>query len=475
MPSIRRLSCALLVASALAAVALAGAVPAVASHGETTYFDATGQLLEAKSRQATFTQLKAFGVNALRVLLTWKNVAPAANSATKPSFEATNPASYNWSAYDPVLEEAKRLHWSVLLTVTSPVPKWASSTHRDNVTRPNDREFEEFMVAVGRHYGSEVSLWGIWNEPNQLAWLLPQFNHNGTPASPAIYRNLYLAAYSGLKKAGIASPRTLLGETAPFGETTVNPRREGLNHQVAPLAFLRGVLCLNSHYRPLAHCSPLPATGYGHHAYPNAQGPSYQPPNHDQVTIGTLSRLTTALSKAAQAHAIRGNPPIYLTEFGINTKPNPLGVSPAQQAVFDALSEEIAWANPRVAAFGQYELRDDVVPKNHPRNWTGFQTGLETPSGQRKPLFSAFPVPLVVRKVKHGYALWGRVRPATGSTGVQVLVQASHGRRFKLLTTAHTNGSGYWQLKSSVSGTAWMVRWTSPSHVVFEGPPIPAT
>jgi hypothetical protein len=475
MPRIHRLSCALLASCALAAGALGEAVPALASHGETTFFDATGQLLEARTRTQTFTQLKAIGVNALRVVLAWREVAPQAFSSRRPSFNGTNPASYNWAAYDPVLEEAKRLHWPVLLTVTAPVPKWATSTQRDYLTRPNDRYFQEFMTAAARHFGSEVSLWGIWNEPNQLAWLLPQFNANGTPASPAIYRGLYLAAYAGLRAAGMGSPRMLLGETAPFGETKVNPRREGLNHQVSPLAFLRGVLCLNAHYRKAGNCSALPATGFGHHAYPNAQGPAYTPANGDQVTIGTLSRLTNALNKAAAAHAIRPNLPIYLTEFGINTKPNPLGVSAAQQAVFDAISEQIAWANPRVASFGQYELRDDVVPPHHPRNWTGFQTGLETARGQHKPLFSGFSLPLVVKKLKHGYSLWGRVRPAAGSTSVQVLVQEGRGRRFKLLKTVRTEGAGYWQFNSSASGTSWLVRWTSPTHVVYEGPPIPAS
>ena len=52
------------------------------------------------------------------------------------------------------------------------------------------------MTAVGRHYGSEVSLYSIWNEPNHPAFLLPQFNANGTPASPRIYRGLFEAAYA---------------------------------------------------------------------------------------------------------------------------------------------------------------------------------------------------------------------------------------------------------------------------------------
>jgi hypothetical protein len=138
------------------------------------------------------------GVKALRVELHWYD------------------ASYDWGQYDALITEAQRLKWKVLLTLTSPVPKWATSTHKDLITRLDDLAFEEFTTAVGRHYGSQVSLWAIWNEPNVPGWLAPQFNANGTPASPRIYRGLFEAGYAGLTAAGLKSPKVLFGETAPF-------------------------------------------------------------------------------------------------------------------------------------------------------------------------------------------------------------------------------------------------------------------
>lgn len=472
----RRLVAALAASAVCASLSATLSAPtALASHGQTTYFDATGELLNPATRAHAFAQLQTLGVRALRLILSWHDVAPDPESARRPAFEATNPASYNWSSYDAVVAEANRLGWPVLMTVSSPVPKWATAAHRDLLTRPSDSDFREFMTAVGRHFGSEVSLWAIWNEPNQVGWLLPQFNRNGTPASPGIYRGLFEAGYAGLRAAGLANPRVLLGETAPFGESHVNARKNGTLHNVSPLAFLRGALCLNSRYHRVGHCQELHPYGYGHHAYPNAQGPSYAPPNHDQVTIGTLGRLVQALNRAAAAHAIPGGLRIYLTEFGINTTPNPLGVSAPKQAVEDAISEKIAWSNPRVAAFGQYELRDDAIPAHHSADWTGFQTGLETAAGVRKPLYSAFPVPLVVSRLRHGYSLWGLVRPATGATSLQVQVQPRAGRRFIALATAHTDASGYWSLRSSTHGVAWRVRWVSPTGVVYTGPPIPAS
>jgi hypothetical protein len=366
--------------------------------------------------------------------------------------------------------------------VTGPVPKWATSTRRDFLTRPDDREFQQFMTAVGRHYASEVALYSIWNEPNHPAFLRPQFNANGTPASPRVYRGLYQAGYAGLQAAGLGNPQVLMGETAPTGYDTVNVRREGKNallHDVAPLAFLRGALCLNGHYGKAGSCGPLPTAGYAHHAYTNAAGPSYVPPERDDVTIGVLSRLTRALDLAARSGALPAHVPVYLTEFGVQSKPNRfLGVSVAQQAEYDAIAERIAWGNARVAAFSQYLLRDDPVggaPGASVHGGTiGFQTGLQYISGKLKPLYFAWPLPLTVSKHGSAFSLWGLVRPATGATKVTVLVEAAHARRYRTLASVSTDSLGHWSLSSSARGARWRVRWTSPAGVAYEGPPIVA-
>jgi beta-glucosidase/6-phospho-beta-glucosidase/beta-galactosidase len=191
---------------------------AQASHGQPTYFEASNQLLNAKTRPQAFQQLQALGVRALRVELHWADVARGADSTTRPNFDATNPGLYAWGAYDAVLGEAQRLHWPVLLTVTAPAPRWATSNKKPPyITRPSVKDFREFMTAVARHYGSAVSVYSIWNEANHPAFLMPQWNSNGTPASPRIYRGLYQAGYEGLQAAGLAHPKVLFGETAPTG------------------------------------------------------------------------------------------------------------------------------------------------------------------------------------------------------------------------------------------------------------------
>jgi hypothetical protein len=481
MPKFRSLTLPLL-AGLLAAV-MALPAGAAASQSQTTYFEAGSTLLESKNQAKVFSQMQVLGVKALRVELSWASVVPSAASAAKPAFDATNPAAYDWALYAPVLARAQSLGWPVLLTVTSPVPRWATSNKKaPYITRPDQRDFKEFMTAVAREFGSQVSVYSIWNEPNHPAFLLPQWSSNGKPASPRIYRGLYQSGYEGLVAGGLAHPKVLFGETAPTGFDTVNPRREGsraLLHDVAPLAFLREALCLNARYRPAGSCGKLQMSGYAHHAYTKAVNPHWVSSKRDDVTIGSLSRLSSALDKAAGAGAIPGHLPIYLTEFGVQSFPNhELGVTVSKQAEYDAIAEHIAWSNARVAAFSQYLLKDDPLGgkpgSSVAGGAVGFQTGLEYQSGKPKPLYLAWPMPLTVSRSHRGYSLWGLVRPTAGSTKVTVLVQRKGSHSWRVLKTVTTNSRGYWALGSHTAGAAWRVRWKSPQGSTYEGPPIHA-
>ena len=471
MTRLRRLCCALVCSLVLAGVL---AADAIASHSQNVFFEAPGLLLNPATRQSTIAVLQRLGVNALRVELSWHTVAPQPNSSHRPAFDATDPAGYNWGRYDPLIEEAHRLGWEVLLTVTAPVPRWATANPRSGslVTRPSSRQFEQFMTAVGRHYAGEVSLFAIWNEPNHHEFLEPQFNANGTPASPLIYRSLFQAGYAGLQAAGIVHPAVLIGETAPEGEAYASPPvRAGSAHNVAPLVFLRDALCLTSRYRRSGSCGALHPSGWAVHPYASAAGPLSVPWNPESVTLGSLGRITGALDLAARAGAIPAHLPVYMTEFGVMSKPNRYqGVPVAQQAEYDAISERAAYENRRVASFSQYLLRDDPVSAHH----VSFQTGLEYVNGIPKPLFGGFSVPLTVSRRGHAYVLWGHVRPASSATTVTVEAERPGSRRFTTLSQVVTNSSGYWQLYSTISASRWRVRWTSPTGTRYLGPPIRA-
>jgi hypothetical protein len=438
---------------------------ASAAPGQTMTFEAPRDLLDAGARGPALDELAGLGVQRLRVVLYWRNVAPNADSATRPSFDATDPNRYAWGQYDGLMAAAAQRGWPVLLTVSGPVPKWATSSGKDNVTRPKAAEFQQFMTAVGRWYGAQVKTWSIWNEPNHPQFLGPQYVH-GRPTSPRIYRSLFIAARKGLKASGNGGDRVLMGETAP----------RGTGHDVAPLTFLRGALCLSSKYRRVGHCGRLDADGYAHHAYTTRGGPFFHPPGPNDVTIGVLPRLVRALDRAGRAGAIRRNMGIYLTEFGIQSYPDRLlGVTLAQQAEYIAISEHIAYANRRVKSFSQYLLRDDSpVAGPASQRYSGFESGLRFANGDAKPSLAGFRLPLVARRHGHRASLWGLVRPASGATGVTILY-AARGKGFHVVAHARTNGRGYWHARARYgSGGRYRVRWAAPGGAVFTGPPIRA-
>ena len=111
--------------------------------------------------------------------------------------------------------------------------------------------------------------------------------------------------------------------------------------------------------------------------------------------------------------------PIWLTEFGIQSKPDPYyGVSFATQNAYRAISERIAWGNRRVVAFSQYLLRDDLPLKGVPRasRYAGFESGLRTAAGKDKPALAGFRLPVAAKRRGSRVSLWGLVRPATTRT-----------------------------------------------------------
>ena len=470
------ISCAILALLGVAASA------ASASPSQIDFFEAPQQLLSSGGRAPAFQQLETLGAHALRIQLIWGEVAPHPNARKKPTLNLSSPASYNWGQYQYLIQQAQMFNWPILLTVTGAAPCWASACattyvkHESTrqkldaiVTNPNAGYYGKFLDAVGQKFGSYVKLYSIWNEPNQPQFLLPQYVGN-TVESGVIYRQLWLKGYAGLKASGnFSGMKVLFGETSPVG-----------NHAydiVAPLTFMRAALCLSSSYQKSSSCGRIPAAGYAQHPYDQRQGPYWVPPassdGANDVTMATLGNLSSALDKAAAAGALRANLPIYITEYGIQSKPNQLlGVPVAQQAEYDAIAEQMAYGNARVASFDQYLLTDDPNPGEG-----SFQTGLEFTRGKPKPLYAGYRLPLTVT-VQGGskVAFWGLVRPTGGGNATVTLqYSANRGRTWSPLLTAHTNASGYWTASGSFAANrVWRVQWSAPGGTVYDGPAIRA-
>ena len=452
---------------ALLAAALLAPAAAPASSKQVMTFEAPGELLDDSAREPTLDEIQAFGVKRVRALVYWVDFSARPNSKRPPSFNRAHHTAYpagTWDRLDRLVESIERRGMELQLTLTGPVPKWATKSKRGHLDRPSAREFGRWVKAVATRYGDRVDLWSIWNEPNHPEFLKPQYK-NGSPASPRIYRKLYRAGEQALHGVPGGSRDTVLfGETAPIGNQNL----------VSPLGFLRGATCLNSSYHKTRSCAKLRIDGYAHHAYTRKNGPNFRHADVDDVSIGALDRLVAALDRAGREGVIDRGRAIYLTEFGIQSKPDPIaGVSLRRQAEYLAISERIAYANPRVAAFSQYLMRDDQPRKgSRLERYSGFETGLKTSKGKKKPSYDGFMLPLAVKQYGSSDVLWGRVRPATGPTEVTIEHKVGKGA-WTRLTVVPTSGV-YGFRADHKSKQRYRVKWKRPAGGTVTGPPIRA-
>jgi hypothetical protein len=304
-----RLSLLLLVAITSAALLGCGSIatrPAVAARGieigiqDDPVFVRTGSG-RALNRERGYRLIAPLGVSRLRINVSWANVLfpEQRNLRRRPQT-----IEYQFGLYDQAIDTAARHGIRVQLTLTGQAPAFATHNHRIGVNRPSASLFADFAAAAAHHFRGRVDRYEIWNEPNWHTWLSP------LRAAPGLYRRLYSRAYNAIK-AQDPGAKVLFGETVPYGQ----PGRS-----IAPLSFLRRALCVNRHYRRKGHCPGLRADGYAHHPYDFLHAAHFRYPGKDNVTIGTLGRLTRALDRLSRIGALRktghGRLPLYLTEYG---------------------------------------------------------------------------------------------------------------------------------------------------------------
>lgn len=425
-----------------------------------------------KVRGRTLVQMRALGVDVIRATVLWKTVGEGASltnteierlegeanrdkaRAQRRRFKPKDPRTYptrNWDRYDNLVKDAAKFGMRVYFTITGPGPSYAHKkappAQRSNAGtyKPYPTRFRDFVEAVGRRYNGKtrdengirkplprVSLWSIWNEPNQPGWLTPQFERRDgqiVPAAPALYRKLYQAGVQGLERSehNLTADGIFVGETAPLGSSRTGPR-----NGMRPEPFLRELLCLKpdgtTYEGPdaarrdcddFARNGPLKATAYAHHPYTKKVAPTKAPANAGEITIanvGLLGPLLDALSDQSAGKLPR-DMPVLLTEFGYESNPpDPRnGIPYLRQAQFNQLAEFLAYNEPRVQATTHFLLRDVAPLRRYPRGsrlyWFTYQSGLVTNSGRSKPAVFAYALPLVVFGSGEGVTgFWGQLR-----------------------------------------------------------------
>ena len=159
---------------------------------------------------------------------------------------------------------------------------------------------------------------------------------------------------------------------------------------------------------------------------------------------------------------------VYLTEFGVQSEPDPIsGVSETRQAEYRSIGELIAYRNPRVRAFSQYLMRDDLPRAGRAYlRYGGFESGLRHSGGEAKCAYDGFRLPLVAERGR-GRAVGPRPARRGADHACASSTATGARRSWRTLKRDRTDSRGYWATTTSYrSGRWYRVRWGE-----FTGPP----
>jgi hypothetical protein len=349
---------------------------------------------------ATFQTLTSLGVQVVRVNLYWGGTPWAVSRAAKPS-DPSDPGdpAYDWSLYDRLVRYAAANQIKVVFSILF-TPEWANGDAGRNVapTDPTDLEAFAYAAAVrysgywtpppwqqDPSYGSgatplpAVTMWTAWNEPNNPVWLTPQYTRVGgrwIMESALQYARICTAVYKGVHAVTISPERgpvpgeqVACGVTGPRGNDAPGSSRP----EPDPIAFMVAA----------KHFGLKTFDAWAHHPYPlsGRDGPTYIPkPTEHAVLLGNIDTLLAKLTQ------LWGPKHLWITEYGYQTNPPNhaiFAVNWKRQGAYLTQAYAIARANPRIDMLIWFLLRDDT-------STTGWQSGLETATGQPKPSFNAF-------------------------------------------------------------------------------------
>jgi hypothetical protein len=407
---------------------------------------------------SSITRLRAAGVQAVRINLSWADVAPASRSA---DFDAADPAdpAYSWSSFDRQVTSAVAAGVDPIVDIIG-APVWAEKAKPQpyyGAIKPDASELALFARAAARRYGGgfeglpRVHNWMLWNEPNLIFWLQPQFEH-GRPYSPGLYRGM-LNAFADAIHGVHADNVVIAGATAPFTSADGTTAKWG----VAPLAFLRTLLCLGRNLRPA--CSARAKFDvWAHHPYTSG-GPTHHANFPDDVSLGDLPKMKAVLDAGVRARKIvsRHHVRFWVTEFSWDTSPpDPEAVPIALQARWVSEAMYTMWRN-GVSLVTWFTLVDSPFPDS------AYQSGLYFVDGKPKPTLTAFRFPFVALHERSQLRLWGRT--PLGTAG-RVSVEKRDGawRRFAVV---RADRYGIFNVRRPFASGIYRVRFAGETSLGF--------
>jgi len=303
----------------------------------------------------------------IRTTVYWSKVAPTRPANAAYAFDP----GYRLDDLDEFVREAQQRGIEVMLTIWG-TPKWAGPAQNQLPRRLAD--FQNFTRALAARYSGRfdgypnVRFFSIWNEPNRGLFLSPQFDKRGRSVAHTNYAKLVRAGYAGIK-AGNRQALVSIGETASNGRDKKTARADRQDtHSPGKFAELLGKL------RPR-----IKFDAWAHHPYPTS--PSMKPTQKMRWPNVSLASLPT-FEKSLDTWFGRKNVPIWITEYGHETKPDKRGISASLQRTYLSQAFAIARKDVRIHMFVWFILGD--------RKGMPWESGLLTAAGAKKPAFATF-------------------------------------------------------------------------------------
>ena len=327
-----------------------------------------------------FNQLRTLRAGIVRITIDWSSVA-----RRRPA-RAADPAdrAYNWTAVDRVISHAALKKVRVLATVYG-TPRWAGRAKNRLPRRVTDLRLFAYAAAM-RYSGTyrvkpseneparalpAVRHWLAWNEPNNPVFLKPQwkrFRGGWRPQSAFDYAKICSAVWKGVHATRIRGEKVACGVTGPRGNDAPRTSRPS----TSPLVFMTW----------LRRAGLKRFDAYAHHPYSanRFERPSTVPRSKKAVTLGNIGVLIKQLNRLWGR-----NKRLWITEYGYQTRPpdRHFGVRYATQAKYVHQAFAIARRTRRIDMLVWFLIRDE-------RRLSGWQSGVVTVRGKRKPAFRAF-------------------------------------------------------------------------------------
>jgi Glycosyl hydrolase catalytic core len=383
---------ALFVALVLAAAGLAVLASSTAESASTRA-NASGMLVGFYDDESifgrtdwAFRQLKSLRAGVVRITIDWSSVARRRPAA---SADPADPA-YNWTAVDNVVTEARTNRIAVVAAIFG-TPRWAGPGKNRIPRRITDLRL--FAYAAAKRYSGTyrvrdgedetapartipaIKRWLAWNEPNNPVFLKPQWKmvaRKWRPQSAYDYAKICGAVYAGVKSTRIPGELVSCGATGPRGNDAPRSSRPS----TSPLVFMTW----------LRRAGLKNFDAWSHHPYYGSrlEKPSTVPKGKKAVTLANIKVMIQRLNQL-WGRSKR----IWVTEYGYQTRPPDrlFGVSYSTQAKYVHQSLALARKTRRIDMFIWFLIRDE-------RRLSGWQSGVFTARGARKPSFRAFQTAL---------------------------------------------------------------------------------